>query len=128
MGVEPHVFVQLEELAVGLPHVLHVLHPHQVFLQGHQLIVLLASIVRDTGHSVGQLHHVGVRSVIHQQHILELASQDSQIFDEDLVAHKGATFPIQAVLDHSIWVQMVDNRISVGLGTSCEDKYVKMLA
>ena len=100
------------------PHVLGLLLQHrQEGHQLHQLVVLLVHEPGLDGDPVLELVAKGLRGVVDDDGLAEVAAQDVKVLDV-VAVDTDAVFPEESVLDPSaLWVQEVHQLVSVHLGS-----------
>lgn len=121
--------MELEDLAVIIPHVLHQDHVHDVLLQGLQLEIGPAVVVGQNGDPVLGLGCVGVGCVVHQNHVAEVSVDHSQILGVHALRCLVAVLAEESVLDVLVvGIEVVEDHVGIAGVAGSEDNHLKVFA
>lgn len=121
--------MQFKRLHVLYPYILHLCETAQIIYQVKHFLVLWGlPVKRHYGNAIRQLVREGVDRVINQNHVFEgPIPYDPQIFHIVVLWREETVVTIESILDELVvGVQVVKNRICIGLMARCEDYYLKI--
>lgn len=93
------------------------------------LLVSFVIIERNDWNTIVDLEGKTVDAVVYYDHIFEVAAvEDSEIFDVVSFRCQAAVLTVESVFDElMVWINVVQDSISVHLVTGCEDNDLKVL-
>ena len=114
---------------IDFPHILAHQQLHHIILQHLQLKINLPVIVRENRDPVLKLISIRIRSVVHENHVLQVAVYHPEIFDVHALGGEVAVLSEETMVDPlAIWVEVVYDHVAVACMAGGEEDYLEVFA